>query len=185
MMQRIACALTVLILAMGLSASPAKATVLLVVGADLNPSDCSYYCQGEFSIFGQGRSEFYVTLEYQPLASIYFTGYSDGDCEDYSSPHPDQCSPYIDFTYYKNNVYGFTHDPTVLGDPVLDVLTYYIDYQVTPEYYGDAHFVITDNLSEALAFSVPEPTTWSLIILGFTSVGLALRRRRQAVARTF
>lgn len=42
---------------------------------------------------------------------------------------------------------------------------------------GDNYYAV----AEIQAFAVPEPSTWALLIIGFGTVGAALRRRRQAV----
>ncbi len=54
-----------------------------------------------------------------------------------------------------------------------------VDGNAPSEFVGHATLTITDT---SLAPSVPEPMTWSLMILGFGLAGLALRRRRDALA---
>lgn len=45
--------------------------------------------------------------------------------------------------------------------------------------------LVTIDLLPAAVGSVPEPATWSMMILGFGAIGVAMRRRKLTVRATF
>jgi hypothetical protein len=53
------------------------------------------------------------------------------------------------------------------------------------DFGGAANFIGFDNITLGSATptgSVPEPATWAMMLLGFAGIGLAMRRRRPAIA---
>lgn len=50
-------------------------------------------------------------------------------------------------------------------------------------YTGPSNDTITVNIQGGSIAAVPEPASWALMILGFGTVGMALRRRREVSAR--
>lgn len=90
-----------------------------------------------------------------------------------------------DFPLVANTPGGMVHVLQTLGDlrwtqqAVLTVGGYILPREEVDRglYIGTASLIAWDVAPENLA--VPEPSTWALMILGFGSAGVALRRRRQ------
>jgi hypothetical protein len=81
-----------------------------------------------------------------------------------------------------NEFTGFSVDPRITIGPNAARYTYFPGGLVDPSsHYADYQFYAV-NFEMSSGQGVPEPASWALMISGFGLAGVALRRRRQALA---
>lgn len=167
--------------------SPAHAAVRYEF-ATLVPFDASSYSpQGLVTASFSYTSTDFINLNL-PDYLIIFSGLD--SCTVTSSNGPASCSyvmfqrtylidPYIVLNEIQFSVVG--------NDSHTSVNTYFEDgafsnpgtYFTLPMFNGPSARLIVTNLNESM---VPEPTCWAMMIIGFGTVGMTLRRRLQKMA---
>ena len=66
-------------------------------------------------------------------------------------------------------------------DPIAKILHYFPDDTLSfDDNTGGVGFIASTDVGHAIVSSVPEPATWSILLVGFVGAGLSMRRRNRS-----